>query len=94
MAEKRLHATIRGRVQGVGFRYFVRESARQFNITGWTRNRFDDSVEVIAEGNEGNLESFVTELNKGPSMSEVTNVDIEWSDYVGGFGKFKIRMTG
>ena len=90
---QRLHATIHGWVQGVGFRYFVAEQARQFELTGWVRNRYERTVETVAEGRKADLEGFLTALGRGPSASKVTRVDSSWHEATGEFSTFKIRMT-
>jgi acylphosphatase len=66
---------IKGRVQGVGFRYFAVQAARRAGVTGRVRNLPDGAVEAIAEGTLGNLAAFRLELAKGPSFSRVTSVD-------------------
>lgn len=66
-----LHVRITGRVQGVGFRWFVREKARRFGLSGWVRNLPDGSVEVIASGDAGQLELLRSELQRGPSGASV-----------------------
>ena len=66
---------VKGRVQGVGFRYFTVQAARHAGVTGTVRNLRDGSVEAIAEGSLGNLAAFRLELAKGPSFSRVTSVD-------------------
>ena len=88
-----LHAIVHGRVQGVGFRYFVRENAKRLNLSGWTRNRYNRTVEVLAEGEESALNQFLEILNNGPPSSNVLNVEIEWRSPLGEFRGFKIRMT-
>ncbi len=70
-----LHAVVRGRVQGVGFRWFVRERARRLGIRGWVRNRGDGSVEVEAAGDPASLEELRTLLGEGPSGAQVSAVD-------------------
>jgi len=89
----RLHATIEGRVQGVSFRYFVRENALRLGLVGWVRNRYNGSVEVLAEGPRAVLETFLTALQRGPSASNVTKVTENWDVAEGEFDRFKIRMT-
>jgi acylphosphatase len=71
----RLHVLVRGRVQGVGFRWFVRETARDLGLAGWVRNRPDGTVEVAAEGSAVTLERLRDELQKGPPGAAVTSVD-------------------
>jgi acylphosphatase len=70
-----LHALVRGHVQGVGFRWFVRERARQLGVRGWVRNRGDGSVEVEAEGDPTSLEMLRQFLCKGPVGAQVSSVD-------------------
>jgi acylphosphatase len=70
-----LHAVVRGRVQGVGFRWFVRERARALGVRGWVRNRSDGSVEVEAEGDAGTLEQLRELLWNGPAGAHVRAVD-------------------
>ncbi len=56
---ERLHVIVEGTVQGVGFRAFVIDQARKLAVTGWVRNRWDNSVEVCAEGERSILEGFL-----------------------------------
>ena len=71
----RLHVVIRGRVQGVGFRWFVRETARKLDVGGWVRNERDGSVEVAAEATRETLDAFRRVLAEGPPGASVTSVD-------------------
>ena len=66
---------VRGRVQGVGFRYFVEHSARALAIRGWVRNDDDGSVEVYALGTAGQLSDLAGLLMRGPRWAEVRGVD-------------------
>jgi len=96
MTEKetfRLHATIEGRVQGVGFRYFTMEAAKGYGLTGWVRNRWNGKVEVIAEGTHERLNGFLADLRRGPIGSDVNDLDYSFSDAKGNFDRFTIRMT-
>ena len=68
----RLHVIVRGRVQGVGFRAFVVDSGLALGVTGWARNRWDGSVEVVAEGTRDALNTLLADLRRGPRMSNVT----------------------
>lgn len=67
----RLHVVVRGRVQGVGFRWFVREAARRRNLSGWVRNLDDGGVEVAAEGGEKEITWLRAELAEGPAGATV-----------------------
>jgi acylphosphatase len=67
----RMHVRVTGLVQGVGFRWFVRESARRLEVSGWVRNLDDGSVEVAAEASEDRLAAFTRELQRGPRGARV-----------------------
>jgi acylphosphatase len=70
-----LHAVVRGRVQGVGFRWFVRERARELGVRGWVRNRADGSVEVEAGGESERLARLRQLLSQGPRGAHVSGLD-------------------
>ncbi|MBN2502025.1 MAG: acylphosphatase [Anaerolineales bacterium] len=89
----RLQATVSGRVQGVGFRYFVLDAANSLDLTGWVRNRRNGDVEVLAEGERPDLEALLRRLNRGPSSSYVQDVKHRWEAANGEFERFRIRMT-
>ncbi len=89
----RLDATVEGRVQGVGFRYFVLETAQGLGLTGWVRNRWDDTVEVSAEGPREDLEKLLAALERGPSMSFVSNVRTSWGEATGEYKRFAVLQT-
>jgi len=91
--KSRLHATVSGRVQGVSFRYFVIEQADILDLLGWVRNRWDGSVELIAEGSQQNLESLLQALREGPPMARVENVEFEWLPFTGEYNGFAVRST-
>ncbi|MEX1248159.1 MAG: acylphosphatase [Anaerolineales bacterium] len=94
MAEPvRMHAWVEGRVQGVGFRYFVRQRAAALPITGWVRNLSDGRVEVLAEGQPADLESLLASLRQGPTGSLVTHVSVDWERAAGDFVDFNFRPT-
>ena len=69
---KAIHFIVKGKVQGVGFRYFVVKEAQNLGLSGWVRNLPDGSVETRAEGPDEKLEIFESSLNQGPSWSRVT----------------------
>jgi acylphosphatase len=70
-----LHVVVRGRVQGVGFRWFVRERGRALGLSGWVRNLADGSVEVAASGEGRALERLRMSLGQGPPGAVVSTVD-------------------
>jgi len=89
---RRVRFVITGRVQGVGFRWFVRAEARPLGLTGWIRNRQDGAVEGELEGRDDAIESLVPCLEVGPSSAIVTNVEIaEISDEQPSYKHFEIR---
>ncbi len=90
---ERLEATVEGRVQGVGFRYFVEENALALNLDGWVRNRWDGKVELAAEGERAVLEKFLSALWRGPRMAFVSNIKLAWLPATGEFHGFRIRPT-
>jgi acylphosphatase len=65
---------VAGRVQGVGFRWFVLRCAEQLGLTGWVRNLADGSVEVAARGSPDALQRLEADLRRGPSGARVTSV--------------------
>jgi acylphosphatase len=89
----RLHAFLDGRVQGVGFRYFVMEKASMLGVTGWVRNTYAGKVEVLAEGDRSELEDLLIYLKRGPQAAFVSDVQIEWDHGSGQYSAFDIRAT-
>ena len=76
----RIHVTVWGRVQGVGFRGFVLRRARALGLAGWVRNRSDGGVETDAEGPREALARLVEDLRQGPSRAEVVDVEVAWDE--------------
>ena len=68
---------IRGRVQGVGYRYLVQKAAADWNVSGYARNLEDGSVEVYAIGTAGQLSELAGTLRTGPPFSDVRSVDVQ-----------------
>jgi acylphosphatase len=91
--QARLLARVEGRVQGVGFRYFVLEYASKLGVTGWVRNRWDGSVEVLAEGQRDILLRLLGAIQRGPRANTTTKVIEDWGDPSEEFKKFRIRRT-
>jgi acylphosphatase len=76
----RVHLTVHGRVQGVGFRYFVVAQARRLRLTGWVRNLPNGAVEVLAEGARSALDSLIESIRRGPPGADVGRVHERWSE--------------
>ena len=89
----RLHGIVRGRVQGVGFRWFVLSRGRSLGLTGEVRNLSNGSVEVSAEGFKADLEMLAVAIKEGPDSSHVEDFSIEWENYSGQFSAFEISPT-
>jgi acylphosphatase len=87
----RLSLRVLGRVQGVGFRFFVRKVATDLSLSGWVRNESDGSVFVVAEGPVDALNRFVESIRTGPPASNVSEVEESWSDAQGAFEAFRVR---
>ena len=68
---------VRGRVQGVGYRYFVLRQADAVGVSGFARNLPDGAVEVLAEGTDAALADFEARLREGPAFAEVASVERE-----------------
>jgi acylphosphatase len=90
----RLEASVQGRVQGVGFRYFVLAQASHLGLTGWVANEQDGSVHCVAEGPREDLEQLLEMLREGPASSIVERVVEDWLPYTGHWGSFGLRSWG
>ena len=82
---------VRGRVQGVGFRWFVEREARMLGVDGWVRNNSDGSVEVLAMGTRDQLSGLRSRLQQGPRAARVDNVEESESQPVPGLNSFRIE---
>jgi acylphosphatase len=87
-----LHFLIQGRVQGVGFRWFVHREASQLDLRGWVRNTEDGEVEVVAHGKEADLAELRASLRRGPRGSRVDRLieHILDESEAEGLGSFRI----
>jgi acylphosphatase len=90
----RLEATVHGRVQGVGFRYFVLRSAAELELVGWVANEADGSVRCVAEGPKLALEALLAALRDGPRGAVVSSVAEDWLPATGRFERFGVRSGG
>ncbi len=93
-AEKPIQARrfmVRGRVQGVGFRWFVEREAHMLGIAGWVRNNHDGSVEVLAQGTRDQLLGLHSRLREGPRAARVDSIDVSDATAVNGMSSFRIE---
>ena len=88
-----LRLQIGGRVQGVGFRYSMREEAQRRGVRGWVRNRRDGSVEAVLQGNTQELEALVAWARQGPPGARVTDVRSIPADDEPEHTGFELRAT-
>ena len=82
---------VRGRVQGVGFRWFVEREAHTLGIYGWVRNTFDGNVEVLATGTREQLSNLRRKLQQGPRAARVDEVEESEAHPVEGLQTFRIE---
>lgn len=87
--KSRTHIVIQGFVQGVCFRYKLKDLAGSLNIKGWVRNLDNDKVEAVFEGEEDSVKELVEYCKKGPSSAKVNRIDIKKRPYTGEFKEFK-----
>lgn len=74
-----VHVTVKGRVQGVGYRNWAYSQAKLLKLSGWVKNLPEGDVEITAEGPEGALQSLITFLKTGPALAKVQSVEAHWS---------------
>ena len=90
----RLEATVKGRVHGVGFRYFVVTRANHLGLTGFVANNQDGSLHCVAEGPRADLDHLLELLREGPASAIVEYVSEDWLPYTGHWGSFSIESSG
>lgn len=90
----RLDATVRGRVQGVGFRYYVVKRAMEHGLTGWVANEAGGSVRCVAEGPVEAVDALEAILRRGPVGAIVDDVSAVRMPATGEFGGFAVRSGG
>lgn len=82
---------VRGRVQGVGFRWFVEREAHMLQIAGWVRNNPDGTVEVLAQGTREQLAGLHSRLREGPRAARVDDVEVADAELVKGLSSFNVQ---
>jgi acylphosphatase len=82
---------VRGRVQGVGFRWFVEREAHILGIAGWVRNNADGSVEVMAQGSRDQILGLRSRLREGPRAARVDAVEESEAKPAAGISSFRIE---
>ena len=87
----RAHVFVKGRVQGVLFRYTTKEEANLRAVKGWARNMEDGRVEAVFEGAKEKVDEMVEYCHYGPPAAKVSSVNVTWAEYTGEFKVFSIR---
>jgi len=87
----RAHVYVSGEVQGVCFRAYTHDLAREIGVTGWVRNLFDGRVEAVFEGEREKLAEMLNFCRRGPPGADVNEVELRWEDYKGEFSEFHIN---
>ena len=87
----RAHVFVKGRVQGVLFRYTTKEEANLRAVNGWARNMEDGRVEAVFEGAKEKVDEMVEFCHYGPPAAKVSSVNVTWTEYTGEFKGFNIR---
>lgn len=82
---------ITGRVQGVGFRYFVTSTADRYPVKGYVRNLETGAVEIEAEGEKKSVHAFLTAVRPGPSNAQVSEFQLEWKPYEDKYQDFSVK---
>ena len=82
---------VQGVVQGVGYRFFVLNQARLFDVKGYVRNMPNGTVQVVAEGKKGIVQDFIERLRIGPLSAHVTGVDVKWDEKDSGYTEFRLQ---
>lgn len=83
--------TVTGRVQGVGYRYFVIQKATEMGITGWVKNSVDGSVIIVAQGIEEEIKTFIDYLYIGPTSARVDQISKVKFNSLGNFNNFSVK---
>jgi len=88
---KRVQITIKGRVQGVFFRAFIKDRAIELGLTGYTRNVNTQVVEAIVEGHEIKINQLIEACKSGPSGAEIQEIKVTSLPYTGEFKQFRVK---
>lgn len=89
--KRAIYARVGGRVQGVGYRISAMEEAERLGLVGYATNRWDGTVEIVAEGQPEALMRFVAWLRSGPPFAQVEEVNWRWQEPTGAYDRFEVR---
>ncbi len=91
MAVHAKHIMVHGRVQGVGFRYFVQHAGNRLGLCGDVRNCPDSTVEITVEGEDGKIAELIKQVETGPPLARVQRVDVVDIPVTGAYNSFSIE---
>ncbi len=91
MATQAKHITVHGRVQGVGFRYFVQHVGTLLGVVGDVRNCPDSTVEIVVQGSEKKVAEFIRRVEQGPALARVERLDVVDIPVQDSYGSFSIE---
>ena len=89
---KRAHVFYSGHVQGIGFRYTAEDIAESLGLKGWVKNLSDGRVEVVAEGEEGDIKEFLDKILKGPLGRYISDAEVSWEKPTKEFDSFEVAF--
>ena len=87
----RIHALVKGRVQGVNYRASTQAEAQKLALHGWVRNLPNGTVELVAEGTRANLEKLLAWAKKGPANAAVADIQVRWGAFQSEFTDFAVQ---
>lgn len=87
-----VRAIVKGRVQGVGYRWFAKENANRFNLNGYVKNLPNGDVEVFVEGDREKVTQYLRLLQNGPSFSSIIDFEVNHFPYKKSFTQFKVEF--
>ncbi len=88
--DRKAHVIIKGRVQGVFYREWIRSQAESMNLTGWVKNLASGKVEAVFEGPKEKVEEIIDKCKEGSGAARVENIDIKWEKGTGEYKSFEI----
>ena len=94
MKQTRVRIFISGRVQGVLFRDYTKNAAKEFGVFGFVRNLLDGQVEIVCEGEKESTEKFLEWCKQGSPLSKVENVEVSFEEHKGEFKDFEVKEFG
>ncbi|MEX0928815.1 MAG: acylphosphatase [Balneolales bacterium] len=88
--QKRVNVIIKGRVQGVGYRYFVKQKAGDLELNGWVRNLKNGHVEAMFEGDPSRVQEMLKACREGPRPARVDEIEVKENQLDGELNRFEI----